>query len=643
MIEAIKEIGEYALKKEGKNIGNPIDMVEILIDNPESNPKNRSYKYILLILLEKANGGYEYKGIDIEEYDSRKLDKYLYKQGSSNGPDITPTSRITRVKEDGGKKTTFEVKLLSWFKQYNKSVTDKNINFLVKIGNCLRENKEKIIKDLKEKFEAINKKEKAVLTLKIDGNYLGDYDIFKKILLEKSKEKFYSKYGKISKAENKICYVCKEKKAEVYGFASTYSFYTVDKPGFISGGFQQKDAWKNYPVCLNCALKLEAGKKYMKENLNFNFYGFNYHLIPKFITKTSYENKEDIFNLIEDWHDPKFREKAKIIKRITDDEEEIFDLMSKQSNYLNFNFMFYEAPKGYDGAVFNILLYIEDVLPSRLRELFDVKKEVDRINIFKNCLVDKNQNKKGEKPLEFNFGILRTFFPRESNEGTYDKYFLEITNRIFVAKPINYNFIIRFVIQKIRDEFTGDYPTKISTLKGFMLLNYLNKLGVLKNIRCKGVIKMSEKGMWENELGKEEIDRKVDDFFERFSDFFENDAKKAVFLEGALAQFLLNIQRLPEIRNAEPGKEPFRSRLKGLRLDEKQIKKLLPEIQNKLEEYGKNYYRELESKISKYFVSAGNGWGLTNDEISFYFVLGMNLSYLFKKEKQENKEVKENE
>ena len=64
----------------------------------------------------------------------------------------------------------------------------------------------------------------------------------------------------------------------------------------------------------------------------------------------------------------------------------------------------------------------------------------------------------------------------------------------------------------------------------------------------------------------------------------------------------------------------------------------MPEIQNKLEEYGKNYYRNLESIISNYFVSAGNGWKLTNDEISFYFVLGMNLSYLFKKENDNKKE-----
>jgi len=125
----------------------------------------------------------------------------------------------------------------------------------------------------------------------------------------------------------------------------------------------------------------------------------------------------------------------------------------------------------------------------------------------------------------------------------------------------------------------------------------------------------------------EEIKEKVELFFNKFYDFFNSNAKKAIFLEGVLTQYLLNIQY------RERKAAPFRIKLKGLKLDEKQIRKLLPEIQNKLEEYGKNYYRDLESIISYYFVSSGNAWNVTNDEISFYFTLGMNLSDLFKKEK----------
>ena len=627
MIEAIKEIGEYVIKKEEKNINDPLG---ILIEDPESNPKNPSYKHIFSIILdlEVNNGKYGYKGIDHEEYSKDKINRYLYKQGSSKGQDITPTSRITTIKS-----TFNNTKILPWFKEYNCIGLDNNTNFLVKIGDCLRENSEKIQEDLEVKRNGINKKEKAVLTLKIDGKHIGEYEIFKTILLEESKKRFYSKYGIISKAEDKICCVCDERRAEVYGFVSTYHFYTVDKPGFVSAGFQQKNAWKNYPVCLNCALTLEAGKNYLKNKLNFNLYGFNYHLIPKLINEGDYDVKKDIFDLIGEWRDPKFREKE--INRLTQDENEILGFMSEQQNYLNMNFMFYEAPKGYDGAVFNILSYIEDVLPSRLKTLFDAKignKEkntqgVDQISIFKECMVPVFENKKktGEKPLEFNFGVVRTFFPKISNNRTYNRYFLDIVNKIFTDKPIDYDFLLHFIMQKIREEFIKGHPTKISTLKGFMMLKYLDMLGILRH-RCE-LCRESENNVELEET--KDRNQEIKSFFSMFSDFFDSDAKRAIFLEGVLTQFLLNIQY------HERKATPFRAKLKGLKLDEKAIKKLLPEIENKLEEYGKNYYKALESLIASYFVSAGNSWKLTNDEISFYFVLGMNLSNKFKTKKGE--------
>jgi CRISPR-associated protein Csh1 len=633
MIDAIKRIGEYAVEKERKSVDDPLD---ILVDDPA----NRDTTGILFIVLESGKNGFEYKGVNIEEYSKYKLSRYLYKKGEgARGTDMTPISMVTDIER------TFKTKIFPWFKNYNTIGLDEDVDFLVKIGKCIGQKKGEILSDLnKQKQDKGNN----IVSLKIDNKYLGDYDVFRKILVDRAKENLYSKYGKISKSENQICSVCNQRRAEVYGFVDTYKFYTVDKPGFVSGGFQQEDAWKNYPVCLNCALTLEEGKKYLGESMNFNFYGFKYLLIPKFVSEVGVAAKKEVFEIIGRQKDPKFRKEE--INRLTNDENEILELMSGQKNYLNLNFMFYDAPKGYDGSVFNILLYIEDVLPSRLKILFGAKKKVDKIEIFNECMIPIFENKKrtGEKPLEFNFSIPHTFFPRVSDNRTYDRYFLDIVNKIFTNKPIDYDFLMGFIMQRIREDFINDNPTKISTLKGFMLLNYLNVLGIIK---LKERREMNNKEAEENREifegaasneGKE-IDQKIDSFFSRFGDFFDSDAKKAVFLEGVLVQKLLNIQRLPEVSNAQPGKEPFRPRLKGLKLDEKQVKKLLPEIQNKLEEYGKNYYRTLESRISKHFISAGNGWKMSNDEINFYFVLGMNLPYIFKTKKESDNGGKENE
>ena len=72
-----------------------------------------------------------------------------------------------------------------------------------------------------------------------------------------------------------------------------------------------------------------------------------------------------------------------------------------------------------------------------------------------------------------------------------------------------------------------------------------------------------------------------------------------------------------------------------MRLTEPLLKKVSYEAQNKLEQYDENYYRELEAIIAQYMVASGSKWSLTNDEISFYFTMGMNLVDLFKTKKEE--------
>ena len=131
---------------------------------------------------------------------------------------------------------------------------------------------------------------------------------------------------------------------------------------------------------------------------------------------------------------------------------------------------------------------------------------------------------------------------------------------------------------------------------------------------------------------RKEISQKISSFFSNFGDFFDSDAKKAVFLEGVLAQFLLDAQS-----QERGGATPFKANLNRGNLDEKEVKKLFPKIQTRLEDYGENNYHPLATIISKYFVLAGSGWRMSKEEISFCFQLGMNLSCLFGRKKEGEK------
>lgn len=113
-----------------------------------------------------------------------------------------------------------------------------------------------------------------------------------------------------------------------------------------------------------------------------------------------------------------------------------------------------------------------------------------------------------------------------------------------------------------------------------------------------------------------------DVMFNKYSKSLNTPEKRGIFLLGVLTQMLLNKQY------SERESKPFMKKLKSLKMDEKDIKSLLPEVQNKLEEYdafdkGKKL---IAQEASNYLLQAGDGWKMSVDEINFYFACGMNMS-----------------
>lgn len=623
MIQSIMKIGEWAGGRDGAT-GSIMNFVE----NP--NAKGNIQK-VITILIEQHNGEYRFNTVEVEEFREKYLAKYLYRRGSSNGPDVTPTSKFA-----GDMAKTFRKKILQSVSKIKKEGEKLGLNAdelkkIKQLHAILSMAETDVLERLERRAAEMEKGEGSIITLVFQENgtrrYLGDLPCFQKALRNKAREKYYKQYGKKALGHDQRCFVCQQERAEVYGFVNTYNFYTVDKPGFVSGGFKQKDAWKNYPVCFQCATSLELGKKYLHEHLRFNFYGFQYLLIPKFfndkVMADALEALEDIFeHRAAEMIRAGFEEKY--ITRLTSAEEEIFDLIKEEKDNVSFDLLFFREKQ----SAFNILLHIEDILPSRFNKLFAVKAKLDAIDIFRKEI----SRKDGKRLLFFNFKVLRDFFSYVSKTRSYDKHFLELVGKIFSLKPIDYHFIIKAITRKLRSRFVKNEYTKIDCLAGYLLLNYLADLKVLS----KGGILMEVQPIEELKAGfgspETGISEKISLFFEAHSGFFDNAEKKACFLVGLLVQKLLNIQW------HDKNVTPFRSKLQGLRLTESLVKRISTEAQNKLEEYKKNYYRELESIIAQYMVASGPKWHLTNDEISFYFTMGMNLADLFKTQKEDDDE-----
>lgn len=628
MIEAIREIGEYSLQKDQISTKDPHGLVEIFCEDIQG--LSEKPPHILSIKIEKNGNSFSF--IDIceeEEYTRKNNSKYLYRFGSPRGTNITPSSKVTEIIK------TYPIKIKTWFGQKFSQLPyvleNDEIKYIFELGKCLEDNQSQIINQTQSILSAIRiKKESAFITIVIteDGQrcHLGDIDLFRKIFVQKCQASLWQKYNTTSVEKDKTCSVCQKKKEEVYGFASTFNFYTVDKPGMVSGGFNQSLAWKNYPVCLDCALALERGKKYLNDFCHFQFYGYDYYIIPKPLLKENRFVYEILKTFQEDAENIRLTDKYQSL--MSDAREEILSTLAEKENSFLCNILIYQEKNN----EFKIVRYIEDIFPSRLKQLFDAKNVIDDKPGFQDFQVPafENQKRIGEKQYKFTFETLRYFFGKDA-----DAYFFDIVGRIFSGKEVSYPFILSEIARKIRVQHNHGIPTKETTFRGLALLAYLDELELFGKHKEGRIMTTLSKSFHTDDFS--ETRKKADAIFNEFPTFFDSAAKRAVFLEGVLCQKLLGIQ------HHERGATPFRTKLQGLRLDQKMIQALLPQIQNKLEEYKANYYRDLEQLISASMIEAGNDWRLSKDEIAFYFVLGMNLASQFTTKKQDDEGDKKNE
>lgn len=571
MLGAIKDLGELIIKREEK------DVLEVLVEDPDS---TGNYKNVITICFKQENGELIFSGTELEEYAESKIMKYLYRSGAKNGSDLSPTAKLS-----GKPEGTFDRKILGWFKVLDNPKLDISNEDKKILGN-IRQILDKNANDIKDKIvsfrKAIPNKEGILVTLKFnikgDSKYVGDFAVFRNLLMCQVEQKDMKIFAK-----NKVCSLCGQKKERVLGNIDTYAFYTIDKPGYITGNFDEKKSWRNFPVCPECKLSLEEGKRYIEKNLNFRFCGIRYNLVPKFILGTK-EVSEDVIDI--------FTNTSKIISlkqervdSITDDKEEILDILKDIQDNITLNFLFIHKTN----AAERILLIIEDVFPSRLRSIFNAKYYVDEI-------YDKS----------FSFRTIRNFFfksDKNKRNTDLDKYFLDIVDRIFKDRPISYYFILKFIMKKIRDEFINDGYFNFVAKDGLMTLAFLERLKLIE---------------MEEELMEE---RTFDNLFKKYGTTFETPLKRGLFLLGSLTELLLRKQY------SDREAKPFLNNLKSLKMSEKDFKGLLPKVQNKLEEYNSfdKGKRIVAREASNYLLLAGEDWKMPADELNFYFATGMNL------------------
>jgi len=483
MLEAIKVLGVHESSKKDQDVDQFIEEAKL-----------KKCQKVVCIVFKKDGENITYNRAYVEDYNSSKSRKYLYKTTQHKRYDVTPTARIKKITKGEGKEKTVDIngvaesamkRLHLWFSTYESKYS---LIYLLKME--LENKKTNILKDFAKKYQElkvdktnrIDEQANSILTIKIIENgeekYLGDFDVFKNILVEEAEKKFsYRKsFGESESKGNGFCCVCK-KKGEVLGYALPFSFYTVDKRGFAPK-FVREDSWKRLPICKECAKHLTIGKEFLDTYLQKRFYhGYRFYVIPNFILG---EPDQDLINEIEG------QKRREEYGGLLIEDDHFLEPLKERGGILNLIFMFIE-PK--QGGNFDIARYIEDVPPSWLKKLDKALQEINNLPMFREGSLKKmgvvGKKKSGDLKNITNTtvgGLVEAFFPKSKQTGVYRQYFINIVGDILARKPINRDLLINAFMREIRNKHVngGDWNEKILVLKSLMLLLFLNRLNLIR-------------------------------------------------------------------------------------------------------------------------------------------------------------------
>jgi CRISPR-associated protein Csh1 len=545
--------------------------------------------------------------IDTEEFersDISKFEKYLFRKSkASNPPTETPTLNLNLKDIEKSLKNLSKTIPDPEDRKLPQELKKKIPQYLKNVKDYLSDNnnQKNIEKEIKGKIEGTKKCENGnknsnpifLLTIRIDGKFLGEIDEYKEFL----KEYLMSEYENES-----YCAVCgnwTKVKAEI-----PFYFLTFDKPGYVVGGLNEKFAYKNSPICFDCFEKMRIARQELEE-AKFDLAGLKYLIIPESL------NRETLGRFIKLLKHLKLKEFDKgdkldfmgyISELMEDDidcERESGDTEKEKGisggESLDFlaifkclkdviwaNFLFIEKEQSRE----SIKLYVNEIFPSRVSEMFKAKDYVKE-------LIE----------IDFDFNILKGFFSKDD--------FYNVIGAVFVGKKLEKNFLYSNFMGKIREDYHNNKDINLKLIRE-AFISYV-------------FIRILTEGLNMKSLNKPE---NLEEFFKWIEDLPTVKGerwKRALILMGFLTEYILAEE------SRERGSKPFLKKLKGFRMRWKDIEGLLMDIRNKLEILDLFDYestRKIFATISE-DITSGEPKATVN-EINFYFVVGMGLYHKFK-------------
>lgn len=642
--KAIAAIGRWQLEQ-----NRDLDPVDLYIENMFP---GKDYQMLLLVFEISGENGeftsrFEKMDLQVVGKDSDSYIKYAYRSGSPNGGDITLSTilSITARKDIfiNAKKKLSKMKVR--FSEIENYKFDKEANEDIKIAikfermifssiseECTRNYYSIVRKAVKQLLKCDTKVKSIGISFQINLHdkalFLNDFSIIKELILKSGAETKYKTQDTKSISKDKQCSVSGKIENTIYGFAAPFSFSTVDKKGSISGFFNKEKNWRNYPISSSEAFALEQGKRFILENLKGSFHNYSFMVIPHILIDNNFQNLSKVISYLRTAFGTKdgisdTREKKNRA------EDRGMSMIGEMDDHLSIDLIFFET----QNAAFRIKQIIEEVLPSRFNTLFNIiPDKIQNKSIFKDAL-----NIDGvSTDLKFSFSIIKQFFSpyQKSKQKQFNSpVFLDITHKIFRGIPIKREFLFEKIMFCFRMWFNENLQAdtyfgnvlELPLKKSLMLIDYLQELGIIETNKNYNYMDTTT-----NEKKTKSFDLEgFNNFVRANQSFLDNDIKVGIFAVGVLVKFLFNIQ----LRELHTQRAPFENKLRGYKLDPEHLKIIYLEALDKIRRYKKKtyVYVDLIEIISQYFmVKQQDMYTMNNNELSFYFVAGLEMGSRFK-------------
>jgi CRISPR-associated protein Csh1 len=623
MLRALQELGEYLIEHE--NRGGLSDYLSI--------DKLDSEETLLAVQFAANNGDYVYDGVTVYDLEGQKED-ILYLKDWHNTHDETPTSKIHRIdtleekdeREGAVRNDAIDWIFEGWFE--NEIEGDEP---LVQATQAEYESKEATIRaDTKEQCQSADDPDSCVLTVqyeRADGemHFIGDFDLFVEAVRTKAAENWAEKHSTTSSGEDERCTLCHEQREEVFGFAFPLPLYTVDNRKYAPD-FEQADSWQNIPVCGDCALELRVAVNFIEDE-SFSFYlgdTIEYYIIPNFPLEGPVDD-ELMSAVVEGTGTDRQYSFMQA--------EGIYETYEEPDYPLMLDLVFYTTSQSNQ----QVERYVRNVEPPWIRKADQTLREVYDNIYGQGELAAVDYELDDPESLKQLDRLIYNTLPgiKDDSYADPEAYWSEalaLLEAILKGDQVNYDRLLSIFDDELRSRFRNDGNYRGYVLRVFLLLTFLNRLDILPQDEVNSMQSYEEIMSDWGENAPGDLER----FFNEFPDAFEQPAKRAVFVEGVLAQHLMDVQS--QVRSGDP---PLRKQLSGLRFTTDRAREFLPRLFRDIDAYDRKSdypveYRNLREAAATYFTQAdANEWSISDEEVRYYFTLGMSLNRVFKSDSEE--------